>query len=67
MTAAVTIGMPIRNGAEYVEEAIRSLLAQTEGDFILHISDNCWDDSTPPDLRAARGGRSPHPLRASGA
>lgn len=33
MTAAVTIGMPVRNGAEYLEEAIRSLLAQREGDF----------------------------------
>lgn len=47
MTATVTIGMPVRNGAEYVEEAIRSLLAQTEKDFILHISDNCSDDKTP--------------------
>ena len=47
MTPAVTIGMPVRNGAQYVEEAIRSLLVQTEDDFILHISDNCSDDSTP--------------------
>jgi glycosyltransferase involved in cell wall biosynthesis len=38
--------MPVYNGAEYVEEAIRSLLAQTEGDFILHISDNCSEDAT---------------------
>ena len=41
------IGMPVRNGAHYFEEAIRSLLAQTEGDFILHISDNCSADETP--------------------
>lgn len=47
MTATVTIGMPVRNGAEYVEEAIKSLLAQTETDFILHISDNCSEDETP--------------------
>ena len=47
MTAAVTIGMPVRNGGEHLEEAIKSLLTQTEGDFILHISDNCSDDSTP--------------------
>jgi glycosyltransferase involved in cell wall biosynthesis len=39
--------MPVRNGGEYLEEAIKSLLTQTEGDFILHISDNCSDDSTP--------------------
>ena len=44
---SVTIGMPVYNGAAYVEEAIRSLLAQTEGDFVLHISDNCSDDATP--------------------
>lgn len=43
----VTIGMPVRNGAQYLEEAIASLQAQTEGDFILHISDNCSDDATP--------------------
>jgi glycosyltransferase involved in cell wall biosynthesis len=39
--------MPVYNGALYLEQAIASLLAQTEGDFILHISDNCSDDATP--------------------
>lgn len=73
MTASVTIGMPVRNGAEYVEEAIRSLLAQTEGDFILHISDNCSDDSTPEicarlaeEDRRIRYERQQHNLGAAG-
>jgi glycosyltransferase involved in cell wall biosynthesis len=43
----VTIGMPVYNGARYVEEAVRSLLKQTEDDFILLISDNCSTDATP--------------------
>jgi glycosyltransferase involved in cell wall biosynthesis len=46
-TPLVTIGMPVYNGARYLEEAIASLQAQTEDDFILHISDNCSDDATP--------------------
>jgi glycosyltransferase involved in cell wall biosynthesis len=43
----VTIGMPVYNGARYLEEAVASLQEQTEGDFILHISDNCSTDETP--------------------
>ena len=73
MTASVTIAMPVRNGAEYVEEAIRSLLAQTEGDFILHISDNCSADSTPEicarlaeEDRRIRYERQEHNLGAAG-
>jgi Glycosyl transferase family 2 len=46
-TPRVTIGMPVRNGAEHIEEAITSLLGQIEADFVLHISDNCSDDATP--------------------
>jgi glycosyltransferase involved in cell wall biosynthesis len=43
----VTIGMPVYNGARYLEEAIRSILNQTEKDFVLLISDNCSTDATP--------------------
>jgi glycosyltransferase involved in cell wall biosynthesis len=43
----VTIGMPVYNGARYIEEAIRSILNQTEEDFVLLISDNCSTDATP--------------------
>ena len=43
----VTIGMPVYNGAGYLEEAVCSLLNQTEKDFVLLISDNCSTDETP--------------------
>ena len=37
---AVSIGMPVYNGAQYIREALDSLLAQTFSDFELIISDN---------------------------
>lgn len=46
-TPVVTIGMPVYNGACFLEEAVRSLLNQTERDFLLLISDNCSTDETP--------------------
>ena len=46
-TPVVTIGMPTFNGAAFVEDAVRSLLAQTERDFRLLISDDRSDDETP--------------------
>ena len=42
----VTIGMPVYNGSRYLEKAVRSLLDQTERDFVLLISDNCSTDET---------------------
>ena len=42
----VTIGMPIYNGAKYVEEALASIAAQTYSDFELIISDNASTDAT---------------------
>jgi glycosyltransferase involved in cell wall biosynthesis len=42
----VSIGMPVYNGDRYVEESIRSLLAQTYTDFELIISDNGSSDKT---------------------
>jgi glycosyltransferase involved in cell wall biosynthesis len=38
--------MPVFNGARYLEEAVRSLLSQTERDLILLISDNASTDET---------------------
>jgi glycosyltransferase involved in cell wall biosynthesis len=38
--------MPARNGAGSIEQAIESLLAQTEPGFVLLISDNCSTDET---------------------
>ena len=42
----VAIGMPVYNGADYVGEAIRSLLAQTETGFELLVSDDGSTDET---------------------
>lgn len=42
----VTIGLPVRNGARYVGEAIESVLAQDFPDWELVICDNASDDGT---------------------
>jgi len=42
----VSIGMPVYNGAEYIREAIDSILAQTFTNFELIISDNASTDDT---------------------
>ncbi|MBN1630773.1 MAG: glycosyltransferase family 2 protein [Thermoleophilia bacterium] len=42
----VSIGLPVYNGAPYLEQALDSLLSQTFGDFELIISDNASDDGT---------------------
>ena len=54
----VTIGMPVYNGARHVEGAIASILAQTEGRYVLHVSDNCSTDGTP-DICARLESRDP--------
>lgn len=43
----LSIGVPVYNGADYIEEAIRSHLDQDFGDFEIVVSDNCSDDATP--------------------
>jgi glycosyltransferase involved in cell wall biosynthesis len=42
----VSLGMPVYNGAQYLETALDSLLAQTFTDFELIISDNASTDET---------------------
>lgn len=42
----VSVGMPLYNGARYVEQALNSLLAQDFADFELVISDNGSTDRT---------------------
>src|SRR5215831_17134423 len=41
-----TIGIPVYNGEAYLEEAIRSALAQTADDLEVVISDNASTDRT---------------------
>lgn len=42
----VSIGMPVFNGEDYIEEAVNSLLRQSFCDFELIISDNASTDET---------------------
>lgn len=42
----LSIGVPVYNGADYIEEAIRSHLEQDFEDFEIVVSDNCSDDGT---------------------
>lgn len=50
--ALVSIGLPVRNGATFIAEAIESILAQTFPDFELIISDNASTDATPEICRS---------------
>ena len=43
----VTIGLPVYNSERYLEESLKSLLAQTYSEFVLIISDNASTDGTP--------------------
>ncbi len=51
-TPAVSIGMPVYNGENYIQQAVDSLLAQTFTDFELIISDNHSTDDTEELCRA---------------
>lgn len=46
MTVELTIGMPIKNEALFIERALTSLLNQDFCDWTLIISDNCSTDGT---------------------
>jgi glycosyltransferase involved in cell wall biosynthesis len=48
----VTIGLPVFNGENYLQEALGSLLAQTYSDFELIVSDNASTDRTEDICRA---------------
>ena len=48
MTAPlISVALPVRNGANFLGEALDSILSQTYADFELHVSDNASDDATP--------------------
>ena len=60
MTAQlISVALPVRNGANFLAEALDSILAQTWTDFTLHVSDNASDDATADILAdyAARDAR----------
>jgi len=43
----ISIGLPVFNGANYLPEAVRSILEQTHSNFELIIPDNASTDETP--------------------
>lgn len=48
----VSIGMPVYNGENFIEAALRSILAQTCREFELVVSDNASTDRTEDICRA---------------
>lgn len=55
MVPRVTIGLPVRNGADFVSQAIESILAQSFREFELIISDNASTDNTEEICRRYMG------------
>ena len=51
----ISIGMPVHNGADRLADALDSLLAQTEKNLEIIISDNASTDATPDICRAYAG------------
>lgn len=71
MTPAVSVGMPVYNGENFLAAAIRSVLGQTFGDLELIICDNASNDGTEGICRdferrdrRVRYFRNPHNLGA---
>jgi glycosyltransferase involved in cell wall biosynthesis len=46
MSPRLSVGLPVYNGADFLQQALDSLLGQTFGDFELIISDNASTDGT---------------------
>lgn len=50
-TPRVSIGLPVYNGADHIEDALRSFEAQTYEDYEVVVSDNASDDDTEKIVR----------------
>ncbi len=55
---AITVGVPVFNGADLLDECLRSLAAQTFTDFEVLVFDNASTDATP-DIARAWAARDP--------
>src|SRR5690349_1241524 len=63
--ATISVALPVYNGADYLDEALETILAQDMADFELMISDNASTDATPDILAAyASKDRRVHVCRA---
>ena len=51
----ISVVMPVHNGAAFVEEAMRSVLAQSHSDFELLVIDDAPDDGTGGVVERVRG------------
>lgn len=51
-TARLSLGLPVYNGAAYLDGCVQSIVAQTFGDFELIICDNASTDTTEAIARA---------------
>ena len=58
MTVAISVILPVRNGARYLEAALASILAQSFNAFELIVVNDGSSDATPTLLRAARASDS---------
>ncbi len=59
MTPLISVALPVYNGADYLAEALETILAQDFEPFEVVVSDNCSTDATPAILAefAARDSR----------
>jgi glycosyltransferase involved in cell wall biosynthesis len=42
----ISIGLPVFNGQQYLDEAVASIMSQTYSNFELIIADNCSTDNS---------------------
>lgn len=54
---AISVVLPVYNGAEYLSESVASILAQTVDDFELIIVDDCSQDDSPQVIGGFRDSR----------